>query len=59
MLDDYRIQVPVWTWPRVPGRVVRFSVQLYNDLSQYTYLAEAVRDLLKAEAGSPEPNATG
>lgn len=59
LLDDYRIQVPVWTWPRVPGRVVRFSVQLYNDLSQYTYLAEAVRDLLKAEAGSPEPNATG
>jgi isopenicillin-N epimerase len=49
LLEDYRIQVPVWTWPRVPGRVVRLSVQLYNDLSQYTYLAKAVQELLRDE----------
>ena len=49
LLHDYRIQIPVWTWPQVPGRVLRLSVQLYNDLSQYRYLAKAVKELLEAE----------
>jgi len=49
LLADYRIQIPVWTWPRVPGRVVRLSVQLYNDISQYRYLATAMKELLLAE----------
>jgi len=49
LLADYRIQIPVWTWPQVPGRAVRLSVQLYNDLPQYTYLAKAVKTLLEAE----------
>ena len=48
LLDDYLIQIPVFTWPRVPGRVVRLSVQLYNDLSQYRYLAATVKELLQA-----------
>ncbi len=49
LLADYRIQIPVFTWPRVPGRVVRLSVQLYNDLAQYRYLATALKELLPAE----------
>ncbi len=49
LLDEYRIQIPVFTWPRVPGRVVRLSAQLYNDLSQYHYLAKTIKELLSAE----------
>ena len=50
LLNDYRIQIPVFTWPEVPGRVIRLSVQLYNDHSQYRRLADAVKELLQAES---------
>ena len=38
----YRIQVPVFTWPAPPDRLLRISAHLYNDESQYHRLAEAV-----------------
>lgn len=44
LIRKHRIQVPVWTCP--PGsenRVLRISVQLYNSMAQYEYLAEALR----------------
>jgi isopenicillin-N epimerase len=38
----HRIQVPVFTWPAPPDRLLRISAHLYNDESQYQRLAEAV-----------------
>jgi isopenicillin-N epimerase len=45
LLDDYRIQVPVWGTPA--GTVsVRISVQVYNSMEQFEYLADALRSIL-------------
>lgn len=45
LLDEYRIQVPVWGTPA--GKVtVRISVQIYNSIEQYEYLAESLRSIL-------------
>ena len=38
----HRIQVPVFTWPAPPDRLLRISAHLYNEESQYHRLAEAV-----------------
>ena len=38
----HRIQVPVFTWPAPPERLLRISAHIYNDESQYRRLAEAV-----------------
>ena len=44
----HRIQVPVFTWPAPPDRLLRISAHLYNDESQYHRLAEAVTSELAA-----------
>ena len=38
----HRIEVPVIPWPAPPRRNLRVSAQLYNSLSQYRRLAEAL-----------------
>ena len=45
--QQHRIQVPVFTWPAPPERLLRISAHLYNDESQYRRLAAA----LTAELG--------
>ena len=43
--SEYRIQVPVWGTPS--GAVaVRISVQAYNSIEQYRYLARALKNIL-------------
>lgn len=43
----YRIEIPVMQFPGSPQKLfTRFAVQLYNDISQYQYLTDAL-----AEAG--------
>jgi isopenicillin-N epimerase len=43
----HRIEAPVFDWP-APGRpMLRVCAQIYNDLSQYQKLAEAVRSELR------------
>ncbi len=42
LLEKYHIQVPVMMWPRAPQRLLRISAQLYNHISQYEALAEAL-----------------
>ena len=48
LLERDRIQVPVYAWPAKPAlgparRYLRISAQRYNDLDDYTKLAEALK----------------
>lgn len=45
LLSEYRIEVPVISWPRAPRRLVRISAQLYNERSDYAALADALVEL--------------
>lgn len=45
--DQYRVQVPMIEWPSAqPRRWVRLSAFLYNDASQYNFLAASLRAML-------------
>jgi isopenicillin-N epimerase len=46
LYDRYRIEVPVFAWPRAPKRLVRVSFQAYNSAGQYERLITALRELL-------------
>ena len=43
---DFRIEVPVMPWPESPGRLLRISAQLYNDLDQIRRLGRVLSSLL-------------
>jgi isopenicillin-N epimerase len=45
LYDRWRIQIPVWTTPD-GGTALRLSAQVYNDLPQYAYLADALAEAL-------------
>ena len=45
LMDDYQIEVPVFDEPYSPIKTLRLSAQLYNDISQYEYLAHALREI--------------
>ncbi|MCG6948432.1 MAG: aminotransferase class V-fold PLP-dependent enzyme [Acidobacteria bacterium] len=47
LFTDFRIEVPVISWPSPPNRVIRISAQLYNRPEQYEMLGEALRVLLE------------
>ena len=47
LLERFRIEVPVFPWPRPPGRLIRISAQVYNQESDYRKLAEALTVLLQ------------
>jgi len=54
LLDRFRIDVPVFTWPErsaASRRWVRISAQAYNRSDHYLRLAEALRELAGAGAG--------
>lgn len=38
----WSIEVPVFTWPAAPHRLIRMSAQVYNTRSDYVLLAEAL-----------------
>ncbi len=46
---EWAIEVPVIPWPSPPGRLLRISAQLYNSITQYEYLAEALAALILSE----------
>jgi isopenicillin-N epimerase len=50
LLGRFRIEVPIFSWPARPRRLLRISAQLYNDEEQYGRLAEA---LIELGLGSP------
>ncbi len=48
LFHKYKIEVPIFTFKRSdPKAWVRIAVQAYNDISQYEYLAEALKEILK------------
>ena len=42
LFEQHQIEVPVFTWPRAPKRLVRVSAQAYNELAEYEALAAAL-----------------
>lgn len=50
LFEEYHIEIPVWKWPSPPSRLTRISVQLYNSLEQYKYLAEVLPEALRRNA---------
>jgi isopenicillin-N epimerase len=55
LFDRFRIEIPVWSWPRDPGqgrqqqRLLRISAALYNRPEQYHELAVALRQLTPSD----------
>ena len=52
LVDEWRIQIPVWNLAGPDGsrtRFVRLSAQLYNSNAQFDYLSEALRTELERE----------
>lgn len=47
LYDNYRIQVPVFMFPKAPRQWLRISAQLYNSLEQYEYLANCLNTSIK------------
>ncbi|MDO4586133.1 MAG: aminotransferase class V-fold PLP-dependent enzyme [Planctomycetia bacterium] len=42
LLEEFKIEVPVFNWTAYPKLTLRIAAQLYNDLSQYEKLADAL-----------------
>lgn len=49
LLARWRIQIPVFRTPDIPGRLLRISVAPYNTFDQFDYLARAVKAELAEE----------
>ncbi|MBX3364834.1 MAG: aminotransferase class V-fold PLP-dependent enzyme [Phycisphaeraceae bacterium] len=49
LVNEHRIQVPVWTSDLFGLRFLRISSQIYNTLDEYRYLAEVLRRELERE----------
>jgi isopenicillin-N epimerase len=45
LFERYRIEVPVFMFPAAPRQWLRISAQLYNHITQYRYLGEALREI--------------
>jgi isopenicillin-N epimerase len=52
LFDEWRIEVPVMSWPAPPRRLIRISAQLYNARDDYVRLAEALGKELAATSAS-------
>ena len=50
LADEYRIEVPVFTWPAPPKRLLRISAHLYNTEADYETLVSALSSALNARA---------
>lgn len=49
LVDRFSIQVQLQAWPHSPQRILRISAQLYNQIGDYDYLANALQELLIEE----------
>jgi isopenicillin-N epimerase len=48
LIDKYSIEVPIMPW-RDGAKILRISVQAYNSLPQYEYLARCLREIFYTE----------
>lgn len=48
--EQASIELPVWSWPAPPQRMLRVSCQLYNRPEDYTRLARALEEALASGA---------
>jgi isopenicillin-N epimerase len=48
LVDRFAIQVQIMPWPQSPQRILRISAQLYNQLADYAYLAEALKEVMSS-----------
>ncbi len=46
LMEQFRIEVPIFPWPSYPKRWLRISAQLYNYLDEYKQLAEGLVKLI-------------
>ncbi|HRY31961.1 MAG TPA: aminotransferase class V-fold PLP-dependent enzyme [Bacteroidales bacterium] len=46
LFREYHIEIPVYPWHEKGIRILRLSAQIYNDLSQYEYLARILKKVL-------------
>ncbi|MDP6110522.1 MAG: hypothetical protein QGG53_01530 [Planctomycetota bacterium] len=46
LLEPYKIEVPIISWPSQPNRLTRLSAQIYNSREQFIHLAQALKQLL-------------
>ncbi len=46
LFDKYRIEIPVFSWPAPPKRLIRISAQIYNSTEDYEKLVQALKELL-------------
>ena len=53
LFEEWKIEVPVMSWPAAPHRLLRISAQLYNGPQHYARLAEALSAELTAERRRP------
>jgi len=53
LYDDWKIEVPIMSWPAPPRRLIRISAQLYNTREDYLRLAQALAKELPAEGVRP------
>ena len=49
LYDDWKIEVPIMSWPAPPRRLIRISAQLYNTREDYVRLAQALSKELPTE----------
>lgn len=47
LLEQFRLEVPVFPWPAPPQRLLRISAFFYNQFSEYQLLAQALGELLR------------
>jgi isopenicillin-N epimerase len=46
LFEKYKIEVPVFFFPAAPTQWLRISAQLYNNMEQYDYLGECLKNII-------------
>lgn len=46
LFEKYKIEVPVFFFPEAPTQWLRISAQLYNNMEQYNYLGECLKNII-------------
>ena len=46
LYDEYRIQVPVISWPVHSTKYIRISAHIYNTKEEYEYLSESLKSIV-------------